>query len=522
MKVMVSDDEEKVCNLICALIDWERLGLHLCGTAYDGISALSMIREQKPDLVITDIRMPGLDGLQLIKQAKEIQENLEFIIISGHRQFDYAQTAIKYGVADYLLKPIKKQELEQTLQKMIERYTQKEDQKKVSSQLLQEVENGKEQMRQQAMQDLLTKGNPESLSTCFDFSQQARILSIKIDYIGSQEAGPILRDKVEEFACREGLSVFKDVLISLENGNIYVLLSYLKANEEAIASQTAYLLSFLKTQAEIFQNLTFTIGVGLAVTQAKDLSLSLLSAKQAVARRLVEGTMDRYLATKLELPFETPNTDPFFSSIEVAYAQDSLPMLQQALSTLLAGLTAAKLSPFAYQESLHACYERQCLFIKQQKNLDVRTQDEIEKGNFLMENARSLQALDIAFCLSGEKLFICFEEQSQAILAKPIRLAQQLMAKQFSDEMLSLESISEQVNLNSSYFSALFKKNCSIGFGEYLQDLRIQNAKKLLTESNLPIAEISHKVGYRDPKHFAKVFKKTCKIKPIEFRKLYG
>ena len=139
-----------------------------------------------------------------------------------------------------------------------------------------------------------------------------------------------------------------------------------------------------------------------------------------------------------------------------------------------------------------------------------------------MKNARSLQALDNGFCISTENLFAFFEEQSQATIAKPIRLAQQIIAREYGNDMLSLESISDRVNLNSSYFSALFKKNCSIGFAEYLQDIRINNAKKLLAESNLTIAETAQRVGYRDPKHFAKIFKKTCKIKPNEFRKLYG
>lgn len=122
MNVLVADDEERVCALICALIDWDALDLHLVGTAYDGIQALQLIKETQPDLVITDIRMPGLDGLQLISHAKELQPQLQFIIISGHKQFDYAQSAIKFGVGEYLLKPIKKAELNQTLQRMRESF----------------------------------------------------------------------------------------------------------------------------------------------------------------------------------------------------------------------------------------------------------------------------------------------------------------------------------------------------------------------------------------------------------------
>lgn len=519
---MVCDDEEKVCNLICALIDWDRLGLTLCGTAFDGLSALSQIEEKKPDLVITDIRMPGLDGLQLIKQSKEIKENLEFIIISGHRQFDYAQTAIKYGVADYLLKPIKKQDLEQTLEKMIARHQQEKSQQEASSLLLQEVEQGKEQKRQQAMQQLLKQDDPFPLSACFAFSQQSRIFSIKIDYSLSQDAGHILRDKVEDFIKREGIAVYSDMLVALLENTIYLLISYPKANEDSVMNISTYLLSFLKTQAEIFQGLAFTIGVGLAVSLCKEVPLSLLSSKQVLSMRLQKGVMNRFVATAVEPIPATLETEPFFSSIEIAYAQGSLEKLQDSCTALFSRLKQENLSPYFYEQTLLACYNRQTLFIRQQKNLATTALDEIEKGLFLMKNARSLQALDNGFCISTENLFAFFEEQSQATIAKPIRLAQQIIAREYGNDMLSLESISDRVNLNSSYFSALFKKNCSIGFAEYLQDIRINNAKKLLAESNLTIAETAQRVGYRDPKHFAKIFKKTCKIKPNEFRKLYG
>ncbi|MDX9985728.1 helix-turn-helix transcriptional regulator, partial [Sphaerochaeta sp.] len=110
----------------------------------------------------------------------------------------------------------------------------------------------------------------------------------------------------------------------------------------------------------------------------------------------------------------------------------------------------------------------------------------------------------------------------ESAIAKPIRIAQEYLAQHYHDEMLSLEGVSEIVHLNSSYFSALFKKSIGQGFAEYVLDLRIKKAKELLSETNLGIAQIALQVGYHDPKHFAKIFKKTCQIKPIEYRKLYG
>ena len=111
IKVVLADDEKKVVLLLQKLIDWEKQGFEIVGIANDGIHALELVREKQPQLLITDIRMPGCDGIELIRQARELQPGIHFVIISGYRQFEYAQNALKYGVEDYLLKPLKKDDL---------------------------------------------------------------------------------------------------------------------------------------------------------------------------------------------------------------------------------------------------------------------------------------------------------------------------------------------------------------------------------------------------------------------------
>ena len=111
IKVVLADDEKKVVLLLQKLIDWEKQGFEIVGIANDGIHALELVREKQPQLLITDIRMPGCDGIELIRQARELQPGIHFVVISGYRQFEYAQNALKYGVEDYLLKPLKKDDL---------------------------------------------------------------------------------------------------------------------------------------------------------------------------------------------------------------------------------------------------------------------------------------------------------------------------------------------------------------------------------------------------------------------------
>lgn len=111
LKVVIVDDEKMICSLISQLLDWEELGAKIVGMAYTGTEALEMIQEQRPDIIISDIRMPGYDGLELIKRTKEAGIESEFVMISGFKQFEYAQNAMKYGVKYYLLKPIEEDKL---------------------------------------------------------------------------------------------------------------------------------------------------------------------------------------------------------------------------------------------------------------------------------------------------------------------------------------------------------------------------------------------------------------------------
>ena len=98
IKVVIADDEVKVCQLICGLIDWKSVDMEIVGVAHNGIEALELIKNLQPDLMITDIRMPGYDGLELINLGKQMKKDIDFIIISGYSHFEYAQSAIKYGV----------------------------------------------------------------------------------------------------------------------------------------------------------------------------------------------------------------------------------------------------------------------------------------------------------------------------------------------------------------------------------------------------------------------------------------
>lgn len=147
LKVVIVDDEERICQLIQALINWEEMGLQVEGMAHNGIDACEVVRKVRPDILITDIRMPGCSGLELIEKVKKTCPELEIIVISGYAHFEYAQQAIKFGVGHYLLKPINRAELTETLEKLKQRIRERRESERDKEVLIQKAQKNESHMR---------------------------------------------------------------------------------------------------------------------------------------------------------------------------------------------------------------------------------------------------------------------------------------------------------------------------------------------------------------------------------------
>lgn len=155
-KVVIIDDEKKICNLIVTLGNWQRYDMQVVDVCYDGEEGLNSIRTHLPDLVLTDVRMPVYDGLELVRQAAELNIPSSFVIISGYKYFEYAYSAFKYGVIDYLLKPIEQDQLNEVLKKVYDMLEARRRQNSTEYQLKQIHEDLAQNRRRQAFQDLFS------------------------------------------------------------------------------------------------------------------------------------------------------------------------------------------------------------------------------------------------------------------------------------------------------------------------------------------------------------------------------
>lgn len=528
IKVVIADDEQHICRLIQALINWEGLGMELAGVAGNGIEALALLKREHPDILITDIRMPGCSGLELIEKAREVCKNLQIVVISGYANFEYAQSALRFGVRDYLLKPINKDELGDTMRKLKKKIEEEKSAQAQYENSRQSRQKDADKLRQLLVERLLDEQAPaldeQLLKEQYYFEVKPGYFlgfSLRVDAIreeNSEEMMEVYTDKMNRIfesglsRCCTAYSFYR------HHFSIYGILNFTKDSLDEVKAVLRDCLNQMNAQKNLFGNVTFTLGVGSLETKPQLLALSLQNARHAVRERLLAGT-----GQVIEYEEKPP----------VLYEKKLLDRYSRELTHVLEVLSVDELKE-ANDRLYHSVMETKNLQGEELYDLVI------EAGNMFMVklNLQNKPEMLRQFtmqsdrCIHAAELFdnlLSFEEvllrerikDHEDDAARPVRMAKQYIQKHFA-EPISQEKVSEMVGLSPAYFSVLFKKETQVGFARYLMNVRMDQAKLLLRETNLPVSEICKKVGYNDQKYFTQTFEKIAGVKPAVFRKLYG
>lgn len=528
IKVLIADDEKLICRLVQALADWETLGMEVVGTAENGLEALELVKTLEPDILITDIRMPACNGLELIRRAKELRPHLEVVIISGYAHFEYAHSAIQYGVGDYLLKPIKKDELMETLRKMKARCEKHSLVEKGMSVDYPGSRKDLHSLRSALVKDMLLPNPPhltkELLRDTYHFQMRGdtyQVFLLKIDCdIRKMSGSPyeLLQGKATEIF-EKGLSdVCPEYHMYFQDYTGYGILNYETEQKAEVRKNLRTCLNLLDAQKSLYGPVEFSLALGMAVTDCEKLADSLEEAKEAVLERLLEG------------PGRLLEGIPESSGIEKRNLLDRyVKSAEHAIEVLDVEEASA-----ACQSLKEAVMETHQICGREIFGL-VLSAGHLFVNHCAAEDAEGIcQEFDYRCRLCGraEELFIQLSVLQEALITKigelqkseagrPVRIAKQYVMQHFH-EPITLEEVCEAAGFSASYFSVLFKKETGEGFAKYLTRVRMDEAKRLLRETNLSVAEICEKVGYSDRKHFTHTFHKTAGLNPAEYRKLYG
>lgn len=534
-RVIIADDEKKVCQLIRMLIDWDKIGMEVVATAGDGTEVLERIKEHKPHLIISDIRMPGLNGLEMIEKARELDKELEFIIISGHRNFDYAQTAIKFGVNDYILKPVSKEELQVTLLRMRDKLQARVDTQLNNRQIATDLEANKGRLRNSFPSMLLMnlidrqRLQIETVNTEFNYNFKDgifQVICLQFHHVKSAERAvhTALEGKGREWLYRLFHELTYDYACFFQNSTLFCLINYGKGNQTGVKRSIKTFVNDVILQDVILNLVDITVGMGRAVSNMDEIGDSYKKASYALRQRLLPGS------TKV-LEYEQKDSTGFSESREFTEFNkrliSSIEKLEwEQVRGEIDGLRRILLEypGITGHEILQMTKEVLNVYLLTLKDNNIQ----VSEGEKLLpefnENAEDCVNIQELFGLLKKTLEDSMnqvlEDKKQASI-RPIRIAKQYIENNFRNTV-TLEEVSSQAGFNTSYFSTVFKKETGFTFLEYVTMLRMNECKRLLRETDKNIAVICEEIGYSDMKHFAKCFKKYTGLKPNEFRKLYS
>lgn len=530
LKVFLVEDEFVVREGIKNKVDWKSHGYEFCGEAADGELAYPMIQKLKPDIVITDIRMPFMDGLVLSKLIKKEMPWVEIIILTGYEEFEYAKEAIKIGVAEYLTKPINSEELLREVDLLADKIEEKRREQEIKEKYMLELEESSLKERKELFQYLVTgtKTMAELLETAdrLDMDLSAmwyNIVLIKIQFMNqTQDEYSHILVEIEERM--KTLDNETNLLIFDRNLEGKAFLFKADSKEELTKIQNDYI-ERLKTIWSDYENIRYFGGIGEPVNRLRELPDSFEAASHAFAHRyLVGGSM---ILSSRELDQKTGRGEEAFNIRSVDPKQIDRAKMQEFLKMGDKEEVIYFIEEFFHE--LHNSVMNSSLF-RQYITMDAYfcVSDFVEGLGFARDETEPPDASSKILQSKAEAIAYVARIMSKALELREkaasnrygdvVDEVKRYIEHNFADEDLSLNLVASHVNFSPNHLSTVFSQQTGQTFTGYLTDYRMNKAKELLRCTGKRSSEISLEVGYKDPHYFSYLFKKTQGMTPTQYR----
>lgn len=532
IKVFLVEDEIIIREAIHKMIPWAEYGFELIGEAKDGEMALPLIKKSKPDVLITDIKMPFMDGLTLSRLVKKDLPNTKIIIISGYDDFDYARQAITLGIEQYLLKPISKDEFLEVLEGIRSKY-KKENEQKLYYQKFENEIKAYEKNAQRDFFELLVSEDVD-LQRIYEQADRLQIdimaqcynlvlfdIGAKSDYqnVGdrySNDAADV-QNKIDEFFINNrSYQLFRN-----QQFNYAVLI---KGDENEIGQITAECIEFLKTTFEQNGTLEWFVCAGKSVERLSMMSECYKEAMKSFAYRYLGY---RYVFSYENIEKTEKDEDMNLQNIDMNAVKQEIiyNFLFNALDEEVDSFVKNYLQMIGGEAMRSKMFQQYillnlhfCLTSFAEKLGYDKTEIDDSLKFIVYERIKSTEDLEKIIGSILRKGIRLREERSKGRNQSVIRTALQYMEENFTDDSLTLNRVAGVANVSANHFSALFSQEMGQTFIEYLTQLRMNRAKEQLRCTDMRSGEIALEVGYKDPHYFSFLFKKTQGCTPSEYR----
>ena len=530
IKVFLVEDEFVVREGIKKNVDWAGHGYEFCGDASDGEMAFPMIKKAMPDIVITDIKMPFMDGIELSRLLKKELPSIEIIILSGYEEFEYAKAGIEIGVARYLTKPINGNDLLKELDLLSVKIQERNKEKELKNQYVKEMEENRQREKKDLFKEMVS-GN-RSMTGLLGMAEKLELDIASMWYnIVLMKAS--LPNNTQDGYSDEYVTIDRELCRLEEKGQVLQFdrdlegkaFLYMADSKDELMSLQKDNLAKIKNILEAHAGIRYFIGIGEPVERLTALKESYEAAARAFAHRyLVKENMMLYLKDEkeslqsLQEEFNIANVEP--KQVDRTKVRDFLRIGDGSETRFFVEEYFRELGNSAMSSLVFRQYIMMDLYFCVAEFAEELgwSKDEIEPLDITKKELQTKEG-SMEYLIGILRKAIELRDKAASTRHQDVvDEILQYIEEKYADEELSLNTIAEHVNFSPNHLSTVFSKQTGQTFIKYLTDFRMTKAKELLRCTGKRSSEISIEVGYRDPHYFSYLFKKTQGVTPTQYR----
>ncbi|WP_455650110.1 response regulator [Enterocloster citroniae] len=538
-RIILVDDEEEVRQSIIRKINWTEAGFKVVGDAENGEDALEKVEALEPDLILTDIRMPYMDGLTLAERVRQKYPSIKIVIFSGYDDFEYAKQAIKLNVTEYILKPVNVEELTAILKRIKANLDEEIEQKRNVNLLRENYIKSLPILREQFLNELVSYPMPET-----EVEDKLREYAIPLSGAKKWVAAAI---DIEPEEIRDGvllplhkekdlipISVMQLVEEKLKNYCRCALATSARTAESEITviaaideenSQTGLIdvLGDVCKETRKILEVPITIGIGHGCQKLSDISSSYKAAVDALGYKAIVGSGSTIYINDVEpvssgkLQFDGKDEAELISAIKFGPREK----IEAAVQTIIDKMSNAKVH-FRQCQAYMLSVSSSIVQMIQQYDLDMEQllEEGSEREDTFAIIPRMQKREDFSQWLLSASLRMnqVMNQERDNTMKQVIQKAKQYIMDNYQDPELSVEKICRHLHMSPAYFSTMFKKETGQAYIAYLTEVRLDKAVELLGKTDDKTYIIAAKVGYQEQNYFSYVFKKRFGISPTKFR----
>lgn len=518
-KVLIIDDEVIIAKGLQAKTDWKKLGCIVCSIARDGLEGQRLVDELKPDIVISDIIMPGMTGLELSQYIHSNYPSIVTIILTAYDDFKFAQQAIRFGVKEYILKPIDKNEIFRAVKDAVVRLKASQSLKYDVNRLQEMVTEVKPIMTSTILLNIALNGNSEIEALgkklqYFDLNiGKVAMMLFELEPEHGKEInrlhGFALKNAIQSTFERHGYRC--DLK---EKGSLFVTLVHFDGGivSSVIKNRLKEIGNDIRQHVHESIGLRVSAGIGKVIRSIHDIHASYKEAQEALAKRFFENSPGLFTIENGNTPvnpqMEYVDLSGFYQKVGEGDTRYALELMRE----LFRGIKATGDSRTVLATASDIVRQLNSLIYAGNGHMTEKLALERD------EDTRSFAAVSRYVETAVEHACSQMLQKSSSGGNKIIRRVEKMIKENYGDKKFSLQSVADELNLSLSYLSRLFKKELDLNFMEYLTDVRISEAQRLLNTTTMKNNQIADKVGFYDVGYFSQVFRKKCNMTPSDYK----